>query len=79
MLLYREVLRIYVPYTQKPRDVPRCWALSLLRKPLHYMGVQKIRALGLTANNLVICVKGRLENRGGAPMGVQFFGGVKRR
>jgi hypothetical protein len=26
-------------YTHKPRDVPRCGALSSLQKPLHYRGV----------------------------------------
>ena len=26
------------PHTSGPRDVPRCGALSLLQKPLHYRG-----------------------------------------
>jgi hypothetical protein len=30
------------PHTQTDRgDVPRCWALSLLQKPLYHMGIQK--------------------------------------
>jgi hypothetical protein len=26
------------PHTNEPRTVPRCGALSLLQKPIHYMG-----------------------------------------
>jgi hypothetical protein len=31
-------LGLLVPHTNGPRDVPRCRALSLLQKPLHYRG-----------------------------------------
>jgi tubulin beta len=34
------------PHTSGPRDVPRCGALSLLQKTLHYRGVQQKPLLG---------------------------------
>jgi len=34
--------RVFSPHTNGPLDVPRWGALSLLQKPLHHRGVQKI-------------------------------------
>jgi hypothetical protein len=33
-------------HTHKPREVPRCGALRLLQKQLHYRGFIRIRSLG---------------------------------
>jgi hypothetical protein len=38
----------FAPHTNGPRDVPRCGALSLLQKPLHYRGIQQVSLLALT-------------------------------
>jgi hypothetical protein len=36
------------PHTSGPRDVPRCGALSLLQKPLHYRGIEQVSLLAKT-------------------------------
>jgi hypothetical protein len=33
-------------HTNGPGDVPRCGALNLLQKPLHYRGIQQISPQG---------------------------------
>jgi hypothetical protein len=38
MDIYEHSEKARVPHTNGPRDVPRCGALSLLQKPLHYRG-----------------------------------------
>jgi hypothetical protein len=48
-ILFSENLYPFVllaPHTNRVRDVPRCGALTLLQKPLHYMGIQQISLLG---------------------------------
>ena len=37
------MLYLLAPHTSGPRDVPRCGALSLLQKTLHYKGVGSSR------------------------------------
>jgi hypothetical protein len=37
-MIYEDSEEAWVPKTNGPRDVPRCEALSLLQKPLHYEG-----------------------------------------
>jgi hypothetical protein len=34
---YEHSEKTRAPYTNGPKDVPRCGALSLLQKPLHHM------------------------------------------
>jgi hypothetical protein len=38
---YKHSEQARVLHANEPRDVPRCGALSLLQKPLHYWGGQK--------------------------------------
>ena len=44
---------LLAPHTSGPRDVPRCGALSLLQKPLHYRGNPAETAATL---NVKLCV-----------------------
>jgi hypothetical protein len=37
-LNYEHSKQARAPHTNEPRDVPRCGALSVLQKPLHYTG-----------------------------------------
>jgi len=41
---------LLAPHTSRPRDVPRCGALSSLQKSLHYRGIQQKSLLRRTRN-----------------------------